>query len=68
MNVLTQIFDRFIGQVCIEILRCCSESISMKDSDLIMAFKCMTGQAFEYLTSQFITREQVSEQLGVAKS
>ena len=27
----------------------------------IMAFKCMTGQAPEYLTSQFITREQVSE-------
>ena len=27
----------------------------------IMAFKCMTGQASEYLTSQFITREQVSE-------
>ena len=26
-----------------------------------MAFKCMTGQAPEYLTSQFITREQVSE-------
>ena len=27
----------------------------------IMAFKCMTGHAPEYLTSQFITREQVSE-------
>ena len=27
----------------------------------IMAFKCMTSQAPEYLTSQFITREQVSE-------
>ena len=27
----------------------------------IMTFKCMTGQAPEYLTSQFITREQVSE-------
>ena len=27
----------------------------------IMAFKCMTGQAPKYLTSQFITREQVSE-------
>ena len=27
----------------------------------IMAFKCMTGSAPEYLTSQFITREQVSE-------
>ena len=27
----------------------------------IMAFKCMTGQAPEYLTFQFITREQVSE-------
>ena len=27
----------------------------------IMAFKCMTGQAPEYLTSQFITRKQVSE-------
>ena len=26
-----------------------------------MALKCMTGQAPEYLTSQFITREQVSE-------
>ena len=26
-----------------------------------MAFKCMTGQAPEYLTSQFFTREQVSE-------
>ena len=26
-----------------------------------IAFKCMTGQAPEYLTSQFITREQVSE-------
>ena len=25
------------------------------------SFKCMTGQAPEYLTSQFITREQVSE-------
>ena len=27
----------------------------------IMTFKCMTGQAPEYLTSQFITREQVSK-------
>ena len=27
----------------------------------IMALKCMTGHAPEYLTSQFITREQVSE-------
>ena len=27
----------------------------------IMAFKCMTGHAPEYLTSKFITREQVSE-------
>ena len=27
----------------------------------IMAFKCMTGNAPEYLTSQFITREQVSK-------
>ena len=27
----------------------------------IMAFKCMTGHAHEYLTYQFITREQVSE-------
>ena len=27
----------------------------------IKAFKCMIGQAPEYLTSQFITREQVSE-------
>ena len=27
----------------------------------IMAFKCMTGQAPEYLSSRFITREQVSE-------
>ena len=27
----------------------------------IMAFKCMTGHAPEYLTSQFITLEQVSE-------
>ena len=27
----------------------------------IMAFKCMTGHAPEYLTSQFITREQVRE-------
>ena len=27
----------------------------------IMAFKCMTGHAPEYLTSQFITREQVSK-------
>ena len=27
----------------------------------IMAFKCMTGHTSEYLTSQFITREQVSK-------
>ena len=27
----------------------------------IMAFKCMTSHAPEYLTSQFFTREQVSE-------
>ena len=27
----------------------------------IMAFKCMTGEAPEYLASQFITRKQVSE-------
>ena len=27
----------------------------------IMAFKCKTSQAPEYLTSQYITREQVSE-------
>ena len=27
----------------------------------IMSFKCMTGHAPEYLTSQFITREQVSK-------
>ena len=27
----------------------------------IMTFKCTTGQAPEYLTLQFITREQVSE-------
>ena len=30
VNVVTQIFDRFVGEVCLEILRCCSESISMK--------------------------------------
>ena len=28
---------------------------------VIMTFKCMTGQATEYLTSQFITHEQVSK-------
>ena len=28
---------------------------------VIMAVKCMTGHAPEYLTSQFITREQVNE-------
>ena len=27
----------------------------------VMAFQCMTGHAPEYLTSQFITREQVSK-------
>ena len=36
VNVVTQIFDRFVGQVCLEILRCCSESISMKVSDIII--------------------------------
>ena len=36
----------------------------------ITAFKCITGQAPEYLTSQFITREQAlaNELLVVAKS
>ena len=36
VNVVTQIFDRFVGKVCLEILRCCSGAISMKVSDLII--------------------------------
>ena len=41
VNVVTQIFDRFVEQVCLEILRCFSESISMKVSD-IMSFYVLT--------------------------
>ena len=41
VNVVTQIFDRFVKQVCLEILRCFSESISMKVSD-IMSFYVLT--------------------------
>ena len=37
MNVvLTQIFGRFVGYVCLEISRCYSESILTKVSDIIM--------------------------------
>ena len=40
--------------------------LSVKDQlyyrQAIMAFKCMTGHAPQYLTSQFITLEQVNEQ------
>ena len=35
VNVVARIFDRFEGYVCLEISRCCSESISMKVSDVI---------------------------------
>ena len=34
--VLTQIFGRFVGYVCLEISTCYSESILMKVSDIIM--------------------------------
>ena len=36
MNVVTQIFDRFVGLVCLEISRCYSESILMKVSDILI--------------------------------
>ena len=36
MTVVTQIFDRFVGQVCLEISRCCRESILTKVSDIII--------------------------------
>ena len=36
LNVVTQIFDRFVGYVCLEISRCCSESILMKVSDIFI--------------------------------
>ena len=36
LNVVTQIFDRFVGCVCLEISRCCSESISMEVSDIFI--------------------------------
>ena len=35
MNVVTQIFDRFVGKVCLEILSYYGQSISLKVSDLI---------------------------------
>ena len=37
VNVVARIFDRFVGQVCLEISRCCSESILMNVSDIIIA-------------------------------
>ena len=36
VNVVTQIFGRFVGNVCLEISRCYGESIVMKVSDIIM--------------------------------
>ena len=36
VNVVTQIFGRFVGYVCLEILRCYSGSILMKVSDIVM--------------------------------
>ena len=36
MNVVAQIFDRFVEKVCLEISRCYSESILMKVSDIII--------------------------------
>ena len=35
-KLLTEIFDRFVGNVCLEISRCYSESIVMKVSDVSM--------------------------------
>ena len=32
VNVVTQIFDRFVGQFCLKISRCCSKSILMRVS------------------------------------
>ena len=34
--ILTETFDRFVGNDCLEISRCYSESILMKVSDIIM--------------------------------
>ena len=39
VNVVTQIFGRFVGYVCLEISRCYSESILMKVSDIVMHVK-----------------------------
>ena len=36
VNVVARIFDRFVGQVSLEISRCCSKSILMKVSDTII--------------------------------
>ena len=47
MNVVTQIFDRFVGyKVCLEILRYYGESISLKVSDLIKYIMKINGKRF----------------------
>ena len=51
VNVVTQIFDRFVWKVCLEILRCCSGEISMKVSDLIIYIMKIMWRDFKTIRS-----------------
>ena len=50
-NVVAQIFDRFLGQVCLEISRCCSKSIIMKVSDIIIYIMKIMWRGFKKIRS-----------------
>ena len=51
VNVVTQIFDRLVWKVCLEILRCCSGAISMKVSDLIIYIMKIMWRDFKTIRS-----------------
>ena len=51
MNVVRQMFDRFVGEVCLEISRCFIESISMNVSDIIIYIMKIKWRDFEKIRS-----------------
>ena len=54
MNVLTHIFDGFVDRFVLKFKRCCSESTSMKVSDLIIyIMKIMRRDSKNIRSSRF---------------
>ena len=51
MNVVARIFDGFVGYVCLEISRCCSKSILMKVSDIIIYIIKIMWRGFKKIHS-----------------